>query len=194
MNLKELLGDAYKENMTLEEIDKVLDKIDLSKDSSEQIKKLKNSLDKASSEAANYKKQLREKMTEDEQKTQKEAEERAELEEKYNKLLRETEITKHKAKFLSLGYDEKLADETAEALMNNDLAKVFSNQKQFQDSLEKKIRAEVLKDTPKPVSGSNDQKMTKEKFMQLSPTERHNFYLKHPEEYKELYKGEENGK
>lgn len=191
MNLKEVLGDAYKEGMTFEEVKAALEKVNVPEDNSAEIERLKNALSKSNSEAAGYKKQLREKMTEDEQKKQKEQEEREELQNKYDKLLRESIIAKNKAKLVALGYDESLADETAEAMADGDSEKVFANQQKHLASFEKKVRAEALKDTPKPTHDGDSKTMTLEKFRKLDPAERHKFYTEHPDEYKELYGGKE---
>nr|DAM21306.1 MAG TPA: hypothetical protein [Caudoviricetes sp.] len=149
----------------------------------------KDIFDKTASELAGVKKQLKDKMTDDEAAKQKEQEEREELQSKYDKLLRESEISKHKAKLLGLGYDEKLADETAEAMADGDMEKVFANQKKHLDSVEKRVRADALKDTPKPTPDGDSKTMTLEKFRKLSPAERAAFFEEHPEEYKELYGG-----
>ena len=130
-------------------------------------------------------------MTEDEQKKQKEQEEREELQNKYDKLLRESVISKNKAKLVALGYEEILADETAEAMADGDTEKVFANQQKHLASFEKKVRADALKKTPKPTPDGDSKTMTLEKFRKLNPTERHKFYTEHPEEYKELYGGNE---
>lgn len=191
MNLKKVLGDAYKEGMTFEEVKAALEKVNVPEDNSAEIERLKNALSKSNSEAAGYKKQLREKMTEDEQKKQKEQEEREELQNKYDKLLRESIIAKNKAKLVALGYDESLADETAEAMADGDSEKVFANQQKHLASFEKKVRAEALKDTPKPTHDGDSKTMTLEKFRKLDPAERHKFYTEHPDEYKELYGGKE---
>lgn len=110
----------------------------------------KDVFDKTASELASVKKQLREKMTADEQKEKDEAEKREKLETDYNSLLKKVTVSDNKAKLLGLGYEEALAIETAEAMANGELDKVFANQKKHLESLEKKIRADVLKDTPKP--------------------------------------------
>lgn len=149
----------------------------------------KDVFDKTASELAGVKKQLKDKMTDDEAAKQKEQEEREELQSKYDKLLRESEISKHKAKLLGLGYDEKLADETAEAMADGDMEKVLANQKKHLDSVEKRVRADALKDTPKPTPDGDSKTMTLEKFRKLSPAERAAFFEEHPEEYKELYGG-----
>lgn len=114
----------------------------------------KATFDKTASELAGYKKQLREKQTDDEIKAQKEAEERAKLQNDYEALLKKVTISENKAKFLSLGYEDKLATETAEAMANGEIDKVFSSHKAHIEAMEKKIRADVLKETPTPASGS----------------------------------------
>lgn len=189
MTLQELLGEAYKEGMTLEDVESALGEFSLPEDKTEEIERLRTALSKSNSEAAGYKKQLREKLSEDEQQKQQQLEERTELQEKYEKLLAEVETSKNKAKFLALGYDEKLAEETAAAMVNNDLETVFKNQKKHQQSLEQKVRADVLKETPPPVSGDGGQTMTLESFRQLSPEKRYEFSVNNPDEYKALYEG-----
>lgn len=112
----------------------------------------KELLDKAASEAAGYKKQLREKMTADEQAEadrlakQQEADDRyKELEEKFNQLQRQNVITEYKTKLVGLGYEEKLAGETAKAMAEGDMQKVFANQAKFMEARDKAQKAEALK-------------------------------------------------
>lgn len=110
----------------------------------------KDVFDKTASELASVKKQLRERMSAEEKKEKDEAEKREKLQNDYDALLKRVTISDNKAKFLALGYDDALAGETAEAVANGEMDKVFANQKKYMDSFEKKIRADVLKDTPKP--------------------------------------------
>ena len=189
MNIKDLLGDAYKEGMTLDEINTALADIEMPTDNSAEIDRLKNALNKSNSEAADYKKQLREKMTAEEQKAKDDAEKIEELTKERDALLKEKTIAGHKAKYLALGYDESLANETAEALANGELDKMFANQKKHNESVEKKIRADVLKSTPKPEGGNGSETITKEKFSKMSIAEQHKYSVEHPEEYKMLYGG-----
>lgn len=151
----------------------------------------KDMYDKTASELAEKKKQLQAKLTEDEAAKQKEQEERAELQSKYEKLLHESEVTKFKANLLGMGYDEKLASETAEAMANGETDKVFANQKKHLEAVEKKVRAEALKDTPKPTGDGDPKTMTLEKLRGLSPADRLAFAEKNPAEYKQLYGGTE---
>lgn len=153
----------------------------------------KDVFDKTASELAAKKKELTEKMTEDEQKKQKEQEERDELQSKYDKLLHESEVSKFKAKLLGMGYDEKLADDTAEAMADGDSEKVFANQKKHLEAVEKKVRAEALKDTPKPTPDGDSKTMTLEKLRKMSPQERYDYSVKNPEEYKTLYTNNDTG-
>ena len=189
MNIKDLLKDAYKEGMSVEEIETALKDIDLPTDNSAEIDRLKAALSKSNSEAADYKKQLREKMSAEEAKAKEDAEKYEEVVKERDALLREKNILGHKTKYLSLGYDEKLANETAEAMVNGDLDKVFANQKKHLDAVEKKIREDVLKDTPAPEGGNSSDTMTKEKFSKMSIAEQYKFSTEHPEEYKKLYGG-----
>lgn len=176
------------ENMTPEEKLKALERYDIpDPDYSGFVKK--EVYDKTASELAAKKKELSEKMTDDEAAKQKEQEERQELQSKYEKLLHESEVSKFKAKLLGMGYEEKLADDTAEAMASGDTDKVFANQKKHLDSMEKKVRAEALKDTPKPTPDGDGNTMTLKKFRELSPSERLAFSENHPEEYKQLYTG-----
>ena len=178
------------ENMTPEEKIKALEAFEIEDkepDYSGYVKK--DVFDRTASELAGVKKQLKDKMTDDEAAKQKEQEEREELQSKYEKLLHDSEVAKNKAKLLGLGYDEKLADETAEAMASGDLEKVMANQKKHLEAFEKKVRAEALKDTPKPTGDGDSKTMTLEKLRAMSPSERYTYSQEHPEEYKELYGG-----
>ena len=176
-------------DMTAEEKLKALESYDIPEpDYTGYVKK--DVFDKTASELAAKKKELSAKMTEDERKAKESEEKHDELQRKYDALLHESVVSKNKAKLLGLGYAEKLAGETAEAMADGDLEKVFANQKKHLDAFEKQIRAEALKTTPKP-TGDGDGKgsMTLENFRKLSPAERHEFSQSHPEEYKSMYTG-----
>ena len=149
----------------------------------------KEVFDKTASELSNTKKQLRDKMSADEIKAKEDAEKMEEIIKERDALLREKNIATNKAKFLSLGYDENLANDTAEAMVNGELDKVFANQKKHLEAVEKKIRADVLKDTPSPEGGNGSETMTKEKFSKMSTAEQYKYSVEHPEEYKKLYGG-----
>lgn len=92
-----------------------------------------------------------------------------------------------------MGYEEKLADATAEAMADGDTEKVFANQKKHLENVEKKVRAEALKDTPKPTPDGDSKTMTLEKLRKMSPQERYDYSVKNPEDYKALYTNNDTG-
>ena len=152
----------------------------------EDTSKLKNALNKATSEAAEYKKALREKQTEQERL---EAERKAaenEREELLKNLMREKTIADNKAQFLAVGYGEELANKSAEAMADGNFTEIFSGFKTFVESRDKQIRAELIKGTPAPTGGNTDVTITKEQFRKMSFTERNNLYNENPELYKQL--------
>ena len=175
------------ENMTLEQKLAALEKYEMDEpDYTGYVSK--EVFDKTASELANSKKQLRDRMSEEERKAKEDAEKLEELIKERDALLREKTVAGHRANYLALGYDEKLASETAEAMANGELDKVFANQRKHIDAVEKKIRADVLKDTPKPEGGNGSETITKEKFSKMSIAEQYKYSVDHPEEYKSLYK------
>lgn len=159
-------------------------------DFSAEVEKYKNAASKANSEAAEWRKKHNALLSEDEQKRQAEKEEMETLRKENSELKKEKEIAGHKAKFIAMGYDESLATETAEALVEGDTEKVFANQKTFLEAHDKKIKTELLGKTPKPPAGDGDDGvMTLEDFRKLSDKERYDYSVKNPEEYKRLYGG-----
>ena len=175
-------------DMTAEEKLKALEDYDIpDPDYSGHVEK--KLFDKVSSELAAKKKELQAKLTDDEAAKQKEQEERETMLRELDALRRESAMSKHKAKLIGLGYEESLAEETAEAMADGNLDKVFVNQKKHLDAFEKKVRADLLKDTPKPVPDGEGKVMTLEELRKMPPQERLKFSETHPEEYKELYGG-----
>ena len=148
----------------------------------------KHVFDKKASEAAELSKQLRSRMSEEEAKATKEAEERAALLARVTELEKEKTINGYINSFLGLGYDEKTAKATAEALASGDMDLVFINQKKHIETREKLLRAELLKETPPPVGGKPVTK-TREDILKMTLAEQVKFAQEHPEQYKEIYGG-----
>ena len=189
MTIKDLLGNKYKEGMTAEEIETALADVEMPVDNTAEVERLKTALSKSNSEAAESKRQLREKMSADEIKAKEDAEEMERLRTENANLIREKTISIYKASYLGIGYDDKLAEETARAIVDGKFDKVFENQKKHLDAVEKKVRQDVLKDTPRPEGGSSSETMTKEKFREMSANERYEYSQAHPDEYKQIYGG-----
>ena len=133
MSVEEQLAAVLKLNIP--------DPVDLSKYVAKDV------FDKKASEAADLSKKLKGKMSEDElAKAEREAKQAendakyADLESKYNDLLKSRTIADYKAKYLAQGYDEALAQSTAEALVDGNMETVFKNGETFKAELEKKIK------------------------------------------------------
>ena len=146
----------------------------------------KSALDKTTSEAASYKKQLREKQSDEEAKAAKDAEERAELIARLEELEREKAVNAYVNSYLAMGYDEKMAKASAEALAKGDMDAVFTIQKTHNENREKALRAEILKETPPPAAGT-DTSMKKEDFAKLSLADKQKFATENPELYASFY-------
>ena len=120
-----------------------------------EVDKLKQAVSKANSEAAEWKRKHNALLSDDEKKRQESQEAFEKMEQELTALRKEKVVAEHKAKFLSLGYDETLAVETASALAEGDLNKVFTNMAAFQETHDKAVLAQSLKSTPVPPAGTS---------------------------------------
>lgn len=149
--------------------------------------KLKTQLSKANSEAAELKRKLAEKMTEQEKKDAEAAEAQKKIMEELEGLRKDKAIAGYKASYLSMGYDEKLAEETAKALADGDMTKVFANQKAYQESHDKAVLSGAIKTTPTPPAGTpGAATVTAEQFAAMDYDARVKLFNEQPEVYKEL--------
>ena len=194
--LQELLGESFKEGMTLEEVSVALESMQkqqqeekpVAKDNTE-LMKLKEQLSKANSEAANYKKQLQAKMSDDEKAKAQAKEQLDQLIADNESMKRQLTITDNKAKLVAIGYPEDLAKATAEAMFGGDLDTVVANQKIMLDSLEQSVRADVMKGTPVPPAGQGSPAVSGEQFQAMSLQEKMELYSNDPELYHKLNEG-----
>lgn len=122
--------------------------------------KLKNSFDKASSELANTKKQLREKQSAEEQ--EEEAKREAEEEhKKYVKGLEDTiKLTNATNRYLALGMSGDMAKDTAQAELDGDMVKVTENMSKFKEASIKEAETEWLKSRPQVNAGQGEDEET----------------------------------
>ena len=201
MNLKELLGDAYKEGMSFEEIEAALADKELVDPSTLPKSVSKEVFDKTASELSKVKKELqalKEASMTDAEKLQAELDKAKEAQALYNK-----ELSKLRAKeiFVAAGLTEEDYTPILELVVSEDEETTKARAKSMVDLItaqkaaaEKAIKAELLKGTPKPKPGdsgdSDGEKMTKEKFKKLSLFEKQKFALENPDAYKEFYKEE----
>lgn len=151
--LSDLLGKAYKEGMTEDEISAALETVGQGNEA--EVNRLKAALSKANSEAADYKKQLRTKQTDDEAAAAAQKEEHDRLVQENADLKRSMALSERKAKLLAMGYDESLADETAAAMVDGDMDKVMANQNKYLEVQKKNIQADAMRKTPRPAAGDD---------------------------------------
>lgn len=114
----------------------------------DEIKRLKDAVSRANSEAADYKKQLRAKQTDDEAKAAEDAKAREAMQQELESLRRDKAVGTYRAKFLELGYDAEAAADAAEALQAGDFDKVFAAQAVFIESAKKAAVAGSLDKQP----------------------------------------------
>lgn len=119
----------------------------------EEITRLKSALSKSNSEAADWKRQYREKLTEQERADAERAEAEKALKEELEQYRRDKTVMGYKDQYRSIGYSDELAQATAVAMANGDTASVFENQRKFLDEQIKAINAAVLSQQPKLTGG-----------------------------------------
>jgi hypothetical protein len=114
----------------------------------------KSVFDRKASEAAEANRKLKSQMTQEEQDAAKRAEELSAMKEEIATLRAEKAINEYTAQFLGIGYDKDLAKSTATALHNGDMNTLFANHAKHVAEREKVLKAELLRDTPKPPAGN----------------------------------------
>ena len=143
-------------DMTAEEKLKALEdfEYEVPKDSNDEVTKLKDALSKANSEAASWKRQLREKQTEAERAEAERAEREKAVEEELRGLRRDKTVSGYLANCLALGYDKDLALRAAEAMADNDAATILACQQDFLEAKQKELEAAALNKQPSLTSGA----------------------------------------
>ena len=129
--------------------------------------KLKRAMDKASSEAADYKKKYNATLSEQEKASVEQAEEQHRRDERLAELERENSIHKFTEQFLDLGYDKESAKKAATAQVDNDLEMLFKLQKENIDAKILAKEQELIKDMPRAKTG-HYASMTKDQIMSIS--------------------------
>lgn len=174
--------------MTAEEKLAALEAYELSEpDLSGYVKK--DLANKYASEAAEYKKQLRERMSEEEAAKAKADEDMANIMAELETLRAEKTIGEYTTQFMGIGYDEALAKATATAIQKGDMATMFKNHSKFVADREKALKAELLKETPAPPAGEGSKGVTKADFDKMSLADKNRFAAENPDKYKEFYGG-----
>lgn len=165
MKIDTSLIDGYSE-MSAQEKLSALENFEYD-DHSAEVERYKNAASKASSEAAEYKRRHKELLSEEDKKKVERDEEFNRINEELTTLKKERDVSKLKSKYLSLGYDEKLAEETALAVFEGNTEKMFENQQKFIAERDKAMKVERLKQTPKPAAGDGSTAITKAEIMKI---------------------------
>jgi predicted RNase H-like nuclease (RuvC/YqgF family) len=192
------------ENMTAEEKVKALEAYEFEVDNSDverlkteverlktEVERLKTAVSKANSEAAEWKKKHHALLSEEERKEAERLEAQQALEKENAELRKDKAVFENKSRFLGLGYDEKLALETAKALVDGDMEKVFANQAKHIENIRKAERMATLAAEPKPPAGApgGTVEITKEQFDAMNYSERLKLFNEQPEIYKKFTEG-----
>lgn len=157
MDLKTLLGDAYKDDMTLDDINSALaDRTLLDESEVESRVNNRTAAQKRLLDTAN--KKLADALAKNNVTSGENADLLAriatlETESMENK--RAAAIAKDTAAYVSMGYPEDLAKSTAEALADGDTVTINANLATFITQKTASIREELMKSTPAPSAGGN---------------------------------------
>lgn len=152
-------------------------------------RKYKNVIDKSRSENNELQKQLRARMTVDEQ-----AEiDRKEAEEQQKEYIASLEkfksVAEAKARYALQGMDQDMAEQAAQAEINGDMDALAMIQKKYTELALKKAEAEWIKSRPQVNAGGGSVSVTKEQFENMGMIERTKLFNEHPDVYNALVHG-----
>lgn len=178
------LIEGYAE-MSAEEKLKALESFEFEDNASEN-ERLKNAISKANSEAAEWKRKHNALLSEEDKKAQESANALEEVKRQLAEMQKEKILATYVANYTSQGYPEELAVKAATAMANGEMDEVFAVQKNFLEIYSKNLKAEVMKNTPKPPRGSGSGVFTKADFLKLGTKEQMEFIKDNPNWQKEL--------
>lgn len=170
------------DNKALEELKAELEKL------KEENTKLKGATTSASAEASKYKKELQARMSEQEKAAAETKELIEKLKSENDAMKRSQTITEHVNGFLELGFDAELAKKAAESTVDGNFPAMKDTFKAFIEAHDKAMKADALRNTPRPGAGDPAPAVTKEQFNKMTYMERKKIYEEQPELYKELVK------
>lgn len=184
--LKEILGDAYKAEMTLTDIESALagkNLADLSLGQYVSVSKYNTAI----AERDDFKSKYTDTLTE----VQKAEFANAEREEKYKAIERENAINRFEKKLHSSVKNEVVRNEIAVLMADGKYLEAIDKQNAYLETenaeIEKRIKDELMKQNPQanPEEGGAGS-ITKEQFNQMTVAERTKLYREQPEKYNEF--------
>lgn len=152
-----------------------------------EMAKLKRMYDKASSEAAEFKKKYRESLSESEKASMEKAEKEAAREEEFNKLVRENNINRLEKQYLKLGYTADEAERMAIAEADNDQELKIKIMSEVDGRKQKEFEEKFYASRPNVnVGGGTGVSISKEQFDAMDPVELTKLKRENPAEYDRL--------
>lgn len=115
----------------------------------------KETLDKATSDAADWKKKYQSTLSEADLAAQKAKESQDALNTRLAELERKDKIATTKDKYVASGFTVELAQATAEAFVDGNMDTVLENMAKHTASVEAKLKDSAMKKTPAPPAGGN---------------------------------------
>lgn len=113
-----------------------------------EVDKLKAALSKANSEAAEYKRQLREKQSASEREAAERAEQEKAMRDELETLRKEKAVTDYTNKALEVGFEAEIAAQTANAMADGNMDAVFDALKAFVEATKTRLENEALNRQP----------------------------------------------
>ena len=152
-----------------------------------EIARLKRQADKASSEAADYKKKWKSSMSEAEKASMEKAEKEAEREEEFQQLKRENSINRLEKQYMLLGFTADEATRMAAAEADGDQEAKIKIMAEVDGRKKKAYEAEFLASRPDVnIGGGSGKTITKEQFDSMNPVELTALKRENPAEYDRL--------
>lgn len=131
----------------------------------------KSVFDKKASEAAELSKQLKAKMTADEQAEAERAAAAKAMQDELETLRKEKAVSSLKAEYIALGYDAELAAKAAQAKADGDTNTELETMKLFLQAQKQAYIKEALEGTPRPPAGCGKNKLTSEQLNAMTDEE-----------------------
>lgn len=165
MNIDTSTIEGYAD-MTPEEKITALERYEYT-DRSDEVEKYKNALSKANSEAAEWKRKDRERMSAEE-KTKAEQEEAFSAMKKELETLRNEKLSaQYKGRLVEMGFSGELADRGAANLIKGEMDDFFTALAEFLKAHDKEAGVQAMKDMKRPPAGSAGGAMTKDEIMAI---------------------------
>lgn len=174
--------ETAESGVTLEELQAELAKL------RDENSKLKSAQSNASADASKYKKALQERMSEQERAANETKELIERLKSENAQMRRNQTLAEQTSGYMGIGFDAILAKKAAEATADGNFPEMINAFKEFITARDKTIRAEELRNTPRPGSGAAGPAVTQEQFDRMTYTERLKIYNEQPDLYQELTK------